>query len=213
MRAHEIEYKLYGDDMQFVEIELDPEESVIAEAGAMMMMEDYIEMETIFGDGSGPSGGLFGKLMGAGKRLVTGESMFMTVFTNTGHGKRHVSFAAPYPGKIIPVDLTEYQGKVVCQKMPFFVPQKVFPSELNLRKIGTGFFGGEGFIMQKLEGDGLAFMHAGGTVYKRELKPGEKLRIDTGCLVAMTKDINYDVEFVGKVKQLYLAARVYSSQH
>ena len=151
--------------------------------------------------------------MGAGKRLVTGESMFMTVFTNTGHGKRHVSFAAPYPGKIIPVDLTEYQGKVVCQKMPFFVPQKVFPSELNLRKIGTGFFGGEGFIMQKLEGDGLAFMHAGGTVYKRELKPGEKLRIDTGCLVAMTKDINYDVEFVGKVKQLYLAARVYSSQH
>ena len=126
MRAHEIEYKLYGDDMQFVEIELDPEESVIAEAGAMMMMEDYIEMETIFGDGSGPSGGLFGKLMGAGKRLVTGESMFMTVFTNTGHGKRHVSFAAPYPGKIIPVDLTEYQGKVVCQKMHFFVPQRRF---------------------------------------------------------------------------------------
>lgn len=134
MRAHEIEYKLYGDDMQFVEIELDPEESVIAEAGAMMMMEDYIEMETIFGDGSGPSGGLFGKLMGAGKRLVTGESMFMTVFTNTGHGKRHVSFAAPYPGKIIPVDLTEYQGKVVCQKMHFFVPQKAFLSESSLRK-------------------------------------------------------------------------------
>ena len=189
MQAHEIEYKLYGDDMQFVEIELDPEESVIAEAGAMMMMEDYIEMETIFGDGSGPSGGLFGKLMGAGKRLVTGESMFMTVFTNTGHGKRHVSFAAPYPGKIIPVDLTEYQGKVVCQKMRFFVPQKAFLSALSLRKIGTGFFGGEGFIMQKLEGDGLAFMHAGGTVYKRELKPGEKLRIDTGCLVAMTKTL------------------------
>ena len=212
MQAHEIEYKLYGDDMQFVEIELDPEESVIAEAGAMMMMEDYIEMETIFGDGSGPSGGLFGKLMGAGKRLVTGESMFMTVFTNTGHGKRHVSFAAPYPGKIIPVDLTEYQGKVVCQKMHFFVLQKAFLSESSLQKIGTGFFGGEGFIMQKLEGDGLAFMHAGGTVYKRELKPGEKLRIDTGCLVAMTKDINYDVEFVGKVKQLYLAAKVYSLQ-
>lgn len=134
MQAHEIEYKLYGDDMQFVEIELDPEESVIAEAGAMMMMEDYIEMETIFGDGSGPSGGLFGKLMGAGKRLVTGESMFMTVFTNTGHGKRHVSFAAPYPGKIIPVDLTEYQGKVVCQKMHFFVLQKAFLSESSLRK-------------------------------------------------------------------------------
>ena len=212
MQAHEIEYKLYGDDMQFVEIELDPEESVIAEAGAMMMMEDYIEMETIFGDGSGPSGGLFGKLMGAGKRLVTGESMFMTVFTNTGHGKRHVSFAAPYPGKIIPVDLTEYQGKVVCQKMHFFVLQRRFYRNRVYEKIGTGFFGGEGFIMQKLEGDGLAFMHAGGTVYKRELKPGEKLRIDTGCLVAMTKDINYDVEFVGKVKQLYLAAKVYSSQ-
>ena len=124
MQAHEIEYKLYGDDMQFVEIELDPEESVIAEAGAMMMMEDHIEMETIFGDGSGPSSGLFGKLMGAGKRLVTGESMFMTVFTNTGHGKRHVSFAAPYPGKIIPVDLTEYQGKVVCQKDAFLCAAK-----------------------------------------------------------------------------------------
>lgn len=134
MQAHEIEYKLYGDDMQFVEIELDPEESVIAEAGAMMMMEDHIEMETIFGDGSGPSSGLFGKLMGAGKRLVTGESMFMTVFTNTGHGKRHVSFAAPYPGKIIPVDLTQYQGKVVCQKTRFFVQQRVFLSELSLRK-------------------------------------------------------------------------------
>ncbi|MEN3133028.1 TIGR00266 family protein [Bacillus albus] len=201
MRAHEIEYKLYGDDMQFVEIELDPEESVIAEAGAMMMMEDYIEMETIFGDGSGPSGGLFGKLMGAGKRLVTGESMFMTVFTNTGHGKRHVSFAAPYPGKIIPVDLTEYQGKVVCQKDAFLCAAKGVSIGIEFtKKIGTGFFGGEGFIMQKLEGDGLAFMHAGGTVYKRELKSGEKLRIDTGCLVAMTKDINYDVEFVGKVK-------------
>ncbi len=134
MQAHEIEYKLYGDDMQFVEIELDPEESVIAEAGAMMMMEDYIEMETIFGDGSGPSGGLFGKLMGAGKRLVTGESMFMTVFTNTGHGKRHVSFAAPYPGKIIPVDLTEYQGKVVCQKDAFLCAAKAFLSESSLRK-------------------------------------------------------------------------------
>ena len=134
MQAHEIEYKLYGDDMQFVEIELDPKESVIAEAGAMMMMEDHIEMETIFGDGSGPSSGLFGKLMGAGKRLVTGESMFMTVFTNTGHGKRHVSFLAPYPGKIIPVDLTEYQGKVVCQKTHFFARQKVFLSESSLQR-------------------------------------------------------------------------------
>lgn len=209
MQAHEIEYKLYGDDMQFVEIELDPEESVVAEAGAMMMMEDHIEMETIFGDGSGPSSGLFGKLMGAGKRLVTGESMFMTVFTNTGHGKRHVSFAAPYPGKIIPVDLTEYQGKVVCQKDAFLCAAKGVSIGIEFtKKIGTGFFGGEGFIMQKLEGDGLAFMHAGGTVYKRELKPGEKLRIDTGCLVAMTKDVNYDVQFVGKVKTALFGGEV-----
>lgn len=201
MKAHEIEYKLYGDDMQFVEIELDPEESVIAEAGAMMMMEDHIEMETIFGDGAGKSSGLFGKLMGAGKRLVTGESMFMTVFTNTGHGKRHVSFAAPYPGKIVPVDLTEYQGKVVCQKDAFLCAAKGVSIGIEFtKKIGSGFFGGEGFIMQKLEGDGLAFMHAGGTVYKRELKPGERLRIDTGCLVAMTRDVNYDIQFVGNVK-------------
>ncbi|MDM5157001.1 TIGR00266 family protein [Bacillus sp. DX1.1] len=201
MKAHEIEYKLYGDDMQFVEIELDPEESVIAEAGAMMMMEDHIEMETIFGDGRGQSSGLFGKLMGAGKRLVTGESMFMTVFTNTGHGKRHVSFAAPYPGKIIPVDLREYNGKVICQKDAFLCAAKGVSIGIEFtKKLGSGFFGGEGFIMQKLEGDGLAFMHAGGTVYKRELKPGEKLRIDTGCLVAMTRDVNYDIQFVGNVK-------------
>lgn len=201
MKAHEIDYTLHGDDMQFVEIELDPQESVIAEAGAMMMMEDQIEMETIFGDGAKQSSGLFGKLMGAGKRLVTGESMFMTVFTNTGHDKRHVSFAASYPGKIIPVDLREYNGKVICQKDAFLCAAKGVSVGIEFnKKIGSGFFGGEGFIMQKLEGDGLAFMHAGGTIYKRELKHGEKLRIDTGCLVAMTKDIHYDVQFVGKVK-------------
>lgn len=201
MKAHEIEYKLYGDDMQFVEIELDPHESVIAEAGAMMMMEDNIEMETVFGDGAEQSSGFFGKLVGAGKRLVTGESLFMTVFTNTGREKRHVSFAASYPGKIIPVDLTEYNGKVICQKDAFLCAAKGVSVGIEFtKKIGSGFFGGEGFIMQKLEGDGLAFMHAGGTIYKRDLKPGEKLRIDTGCLVAMTKDVNYDIEFVGNVK-------------
>ncbi|MGG2063800.1 MULTISPECIES: TIGR00266 family protein [unclassified Bacillus (in: firmicutes)] len=201
MKAHEIEYKLYGDDMQFVEIELDPQESVVAEAGAMMMMEDNIEMETVFGDGSAQTGGFFGKLVGAGKRLVTGESLFMTVFTNTGYEKRHVSFAAPYPGKIIPVDLTEYQGKVICQKDSFLCAAKGVSVGIEFtKKLGSGFFGGEGFIMQKLEGDGLAFMHAGGTVYKRELKPGERLRIDTGCLVAMTQDVDYDIQFVGNVK-------------
>lgn len=201
MKAHEIEYKLYGDDMQFVEIELDPDESVVAEAGAMMMMEDNIEMETIFGDGSAQTGGFFGKLVGAGKRLVTGESLFMTVFTNTGYEKRHVSFASPYPGKIIPVDLTRYQGKIICQKDSFLCAAKGVSVGIEFtKKMGSGFFGGEGFIMQKLEGDGLAFMHAGGTVYQRDLKPGEKLKIDTGCLVAMTKDVDYDIQFVGNVK-------------
>ncbi|ENQ3107208.1 TIGR00266 family protein [Bacillus sp. 491mf] len=201
MKAHEIEYKLYGDDMQFVEIELDPKESVVAEAGAMMMMEDNIEMETVFGDGSAQTGGFFGKLVGAGKRLVTGESLFMTVFTNTGYEKRHVSFAAPYPGKIIPVDLTKYQGKIICQKDSFLCAAKGVSVGIEFtKKMGSGFFGGEGFIMQKLEGDGLAFMHAGGTVYQRDLKPGEKLKIDTGCLVAMTRDVDYDIQFVGNVK-------------
>ncbi|MDQ0246008.1 uncharacterized protein (TIGR00266 family) [Bacillus fengqiuensis] len=202
MNSHEIDYFLHGDDMQFVEIELDPHESVIAEAGGMMMMEEGIEMETIFGDGaqSGPKG-LFGKLMGAGKRVLTGESLFMTVFTNQGAGKRRVSFASPYPGKIIPMDLSELHGKVICQKDAFLCAAKGVSVGIDFqRRLGTGFFGGEGFIMQKLEGDGLAFLHAGGTIYKRELRPGEMLRIDTGCLVAMTKDIDYNIEYVGKVK-------------
>ena len=200
MKAHEIDYKLYGDDMQFVEIELDPRESVIAEAGAMMMMEDGIDMETVFGDGSEPKG-LFGKLMGAGKRMVTGESLFMTVFTNNSSVKRRVSFAASYPGKIVPVDLTQYGEKIICQKDAFLCAAKGVSVGIEFtKKLGTGFFGGEGFIMQKLEGDGLAFMHAGGTIYKRDLQPGERLRIDTGCLVAMTKTINYDIQFVGNVK-------------
>ncbi|HEU4965641.1 MAG TPA: TIGR00266 family protein [Bacilli bacterium] len=202
MNSHEIDYKLYGDDMQFVEIELDPEESVIAEAGALMMMEDAIHMETIFGDGSSNQGGGFmNKLFGAGKRLLTGESLFMTVFTNVGKGKRHVSFAAPYPGKIVPMDLSMMGGKVICQKDAFLCAAKGVSVGIDFqRKLGTGFFGGEGFIMQKLEGDGMAFIHAGGTIFQRELKPGEVLRIDTGCLVAMTKDVNYDIQFVGGVK-------------
>lgn len=204
MVAHEIEYKLHGDDMQFVEIELDPGESAIAEAGAMMMMDDGIEMETVFGDGSNQSKGLLGKLVGAGKRLITGESLFMTVFTNHQMKKKHVSFAAPYPGKIIPLDLKEFGGKVICQKDSFLCAAKGVSVGVEFqRKLGTGFFGGEGFIMQKLEGDGLAFLHAGGTIIQKDLLPGEKLKIDTGCLVAMTKDVDYNIEFVGKVKTAF----------
>jgi uncharacterized protein (TIGR00266 family) len=206
MNAHDIDYTLHGDDMQFVEIELDPQESVIAEAGGMMMMEDGIEMETIFGDGASTGKGFLSKLVGAGKRLLTGESLFMTVFTNNGTDKRRVAFAAPYPGKIIPVDLSELGGKIICQKDSFLCAAKGVSVGIDFqRKLGTGFFGGEGFIMQKLEGDGLAFLHAGGTIYKRELQPGEKLRIDTGCLVAMTKEVNYDIEYVGKIKTAFFS--------
>jgi uncharacterized protein (TIGR00266 family) len=199
--AHEIDYRIYGDDMQFVEIELDPGESVIAEAGGLMMMEDCIRMETIFGDGSDSGKGLMGKLFGAGKRLLTGESLFMTVFSHTGQGKKHVSFAAPYPGKIIPLNLAELGGKVICQKDAFLCAAKGVSVGIEFqRKLGTGFFGGEGFIMQKLEGDGLAIVHAGGTMHEKELQPGELIRIDTGCLVAMTQHVQYDIEFVGGVK-------------
>ena len=202
MNNHEIDYKIYGDDMQFVEVELDPQETVIAEAGSFMMMEDDIHMETIFGDGSGSSSsGLMGKLFSAGKRVITGESLFMTAFTNQGHGKKHVSFASPYPGKIIPMDLSEMGGKIICQKDAFLAAAKGVSVGIEFqRKIGAGFFGGEGFIMQKLEGDGLAFVHAGGTITKKELLPGQTLRVDTGCLVAMTSRVNYDIEFVKGVK-------------
>lgn len=202
MNNHEIDYKLYGDDMQFVEVELDPGETVIAEAGSLMMMEDRIEMETIFGDGSDSSGGgLMGKLFSAGKRVLTGESLFMTAFTNQGSGKKHVSFAAPYPGKIIPMDLSQLGGKVICQKDAFLAAAKGVSVGVEFqRKLGAGFFGGEGFIMQKLEGDGMAFVHAGGTIIKKELSPGEVLRVDTGCLVAMTKDVDYDIEMVKGIK-------------
>jgi uncharacterized protein (TIGR00266 family) len=201
MNDHDIDYKIYGDDMQFVEVELDPGETVIAEAGSLMMMEDGIEMETVFGDGSNRSGGLMEKLIGAGKRVLTGESLFMTMFTNTKSGKKHVSFASPYPGKIIPMDLSELGGKIICQKDAFLAAAKGVSVGIDFqKKLGTGFFGGEGFIMQKLEGDGLAFVHAGGTIHQKTLEPGEMLRIDTGCLVAMTRDIDYDVEFVRGIK-------------
>ncbi len=201
MNSHEIDYRLYGDDMQFVEIELDPGETVIAEAGSLMMMDDGIRMETIFGDGSNQGGGFVGKLLGAGKRVLTGESLFMTTFTNERSGKLTASFASPYPGKIIPMDLTEYGGKVICQKDAFLAAAKGVSVGIEFqRKLGTGFFGGEGFIMQKLEGDGLAFVHAGGTLHKRELQPGEVIRLDTGCLVAMTSGIDYNIEMVKGVK-------------
>lgn len=201
MNNHEIDYQLYGDDMQFVEIELDPGETVIAEAGSLMMMEDQIKMETIFGDGSSKQSGFMDKLLGAGKRVLTGESLFMTTFTNDGTGKRHVSFASPFPGKIIPVDLSQFDGKIICQKDAFLAAAKGVAVGIEFqRKIGTGFFGGEGFIMQKLEGDGMTFIHAGGTIHKKELQPGEVLQVDTGCLVGMTGNVDYDIQFVGGIK-------------
>ncbi|HEY4551641.1 MAG TPA: TIGR00266 family protein [Bacillaceae bacterium] len=202
MNNHEIDYEIFGDDMQFVQVELDPGETVIAEAGSLMMMDDGIHMETVFGDGSAnQGGGLMGKLIGAGKRVLTGESLFMTMFTNEGNGKKHVSFASPYPGKIIPLDLSELGGKVICQKDAFLAAARGVSVGIAFqRKLGAGFFGGEGFIMQKLEGDGMTFVHAGGTIYQKNLSPGEVIRIDTGCLVAMTSDVDYDIETVRGVK-------------
>ncbi|MCX7711233.1 MAG: TIGR00266 family protein [Clostridia bacterium] len=202
--SHEIDYKIIGAEMQIVEVELDPRESVIAEAGAMMFMESGIQMETIFGDGSdqGQSGGgLMGKLMGAGKRLITGESLFMTMYTNHGGGKQKVAFAAPYPGKIIPMDLRNFNNTIICQKDSFLCAARGVSVGIDFnRKIGVGLFGGEGFIMQKLEGDGLAFVHAGGMIVKKDLMPGEMLRVDTGCLVALTRSVHYDIQFVKGIK-------------
>src|SRR6186997_2934306 len=185
---HEIDYKIYGEELQFVEVELDPNETAIAESGAMMMMDDGIEMQTIFGDGSQQQGsGLLGKLMSAGKRILTGESLFMTAFTNVGQGKKKVSFAAPYTGKIIPMDLLQLGGKIIAQKDAFLCAAKGVSIGIEFqRRLGTGIFGGEGFIMEKLEGDGMAFVHAGGHVFGRDLQPGEVLKIDTGCIVAFT---------------------------
>ena len=201
MTMDKIDYHLHGDDMQFVEIELDPDEAAIGEAGSLMYMEDGIEMDTVFGDASANQGGLFGKLLGAGKRLVTGESLFTTVYVNRGQGKRKLAFAAPYTGKIIPFDLGKYGGTMICQKDAFLCAAKGVALGIAFqKKLGVGFFGGEGFIMQKLEGDGLAFAHSGGTVLERVLKPGEILRIDTGCVVAYTADVHFDIEFVGGIK-------------
>ena len=198
---HEIDYQIFGDDMQFVEIELDPQEAALAEAGAMMYMEDGIEMETIFGDGSGQNKGFLGSLMGAGKRLLTGESLFMTVFQNCGVGKKKVAFGAPFPGKIIPINLSEYGGELICQKDSFLCAAKGVSVGIAFnRKIGVGLFGGEGFIMQRLQGDGWTFVHAGGTIQWRDLGPGELLRVDTGCVVAFQPTVNFDIQFVGKIK-------------
>lgn len=204
--SHEIDYKISGDDMQFVEVELDPKETVIAEAGAMMYMSSSIQMETIFGDGSGRDndGSIMGKLFGAGKRVLTGESLFMTAFTNVGYGKQHVAFAGPYPGKILPMDLSLLGGKLICQKDAFLCAAKGVNVGIDFKKrLGVGFFGGEGFIMQKLEGDGLAFVHAGGTIIEKTLQPGETLKVDTGCLVAMTRDVHYDIQYVGGIKTAF----------
>ncbi len=198
---HDIEYKIYGEEMQYVEVELDPEETAVAESGSFMFMDDGIQMQTIFGDGSAQQGGILGKLMSAGKRILTGESLFMTAFTNVGQGKKKVSFASPYPGKIIAVDLIEMGGRIICQKDAFLCSAKGVTVGIALqRRLGTGLFGGEGFIMQKLEGDGFAFMHAGGHVFQRSLSPGEVLKVDTGCVVAYTQQVEFDIQFVGGIK-------------
>jgi len=201
MDNHEIDYKIIGEEMQCVEIELDPNETVIAEAGGLMFMNSDIEMNTIFGDGSNQDSGIFGKLMSGAKRVLTGESLFMTAYTHRGAGKSHVSFASPYPGKIIPLNLSHFGGKIICQKDAFLCAAKGVSVGIAFQKrLGVGFFGGEGFIMQKLEGDGMAFVHAGGTIVEKTLQPGETLKVDTGCLVALTQDVDYDIEMVKGIK-------------
>lgn len=199
---HHIDYRILGEEMQCVEIELDPQETAIAESGSFMMMDQDIRMDTLFGDGSKKTEtGFLGKLMSAGKRLITGESLFMTAYTNIGNDKKRVTFASPYPGKIIALDLYRLNGKVICQKDAFLCAAKGVSIGIEFqRKLGTGLFGGEGFIMQKLEGDGMAFVHAGGHIIEKELKPGEVLRIDTGCIVAFTQEVDYDIEFIGGIK-------------
>lgn len=199
---HEIDYKIIGEEMQYVEVELDPNETAVAEPGSFMMMDDGIAMSTVFGDGSNQQqSGILGKLFSAGKRLLTGENLFMTTYTNVSQGKKHVSFASPYPGKIVPIDLLRLGGRVICQKDSFLCAAKGVSIGIEFqRKLGAGLFGGEGFIMQKLEGDGMAFMHAGGHVLERELMSGDVLKIDTGCIVAFTSSVQYDIEFVGGIK-------------
>jgi uncharacterized protein (TIGR00266 family) len=204
-RAHEIDYEIRGHEMQYVEIELDPGESAISEAGALMYKAPSIEMETVFGDGSAGSAGgdLMSKLLGAGKRVLTGESLFMTVFTHKGQGKARAAFAAPYPGTILALDLDQYGNKLICQKDSFLAAAKGVAIGIAFQKrVMTALFGGEGFIMQKLEGDGIVFVHAGGTLLERELKAGEELHVDTGCLVAMTANVDYDIMTVGGIKSM-----------
>ena len=198
---HEIDHRIHGDDMQYVEIGLDPGEAIVAEAGGMMYMDDGIAMETIFGDGSARNSGLMGALLGAGKRLLTGESLFMTVFQNQAATKRTVAFGAPYPGKIIPVHLAELGGELITQKDSFLCAAKGVSIGIAFqRRLGTGLFGGEGFIMQRLTGDGYAFVHAGGTLHERQLAAGESLRVDTGCIVAFQPTVDYDIQLVGGIK-------------
>jgi len=195
-----VDYEIFGVEMQYVEVELDPGEAAVGEAGVMMYMQAGIEMDTVFGDGA-QQGGLFGKLMGAGKRLLTGESLFTTVFQNTSTSKQRVAFAAPYPGKIVPMDLRALGGTLLCQKDSFLCAAKGVSLGIALqKKLGAGLFGGEGFIMQKLEGDGMAFVHAGGTLMERNLAPGETLRVDTGCVVAYQPSVDFDIQYVGKIK-------------
>jgi uncharacterized protein (TIGR00266 family) len=201
MKCHEVDYVVHGNDLQFVEISLDPGETVIAEAGSMFYMEPDIHYEAKMGDGSEPDQGFFGKLMGAGKRLLTGESLFITHFTHQGSGKAHVAFASPYPGRIVPVDMSEY-GTVICQKDAFLCAALGTTVSIDFaEKLGAGFFGGEGFVLQRIEGDGMAFLHAGGTIIKKTLN-NEKLLIDTGCVVAFTEDFDYEIERAGNLKSM-----------
>ena len=203
MKSHEVDYQIIGDDIQIVEVELDPGETVIAEAGAMNYMDDGITFEAKMGDGSKPDSGIFGKLISAGARTLAGESIFMTHFTNSGAGKQRVAFAAPYPGKIIPIDIAKVRGELLCQKDAFLCA--ALGTEISIaftKRLGAGFFGGEGFILQRLRGDGVAFVHAGGTVIKKKLS-NDRIRVDTGCIVAFTSGINYDIERAGGLKSMF----------
>lgn len=203
MRCHEVDYEIFGDDMQIVEVELDPGEKVIAEAGAMNYMEQGINFETKMGDGTTPSSGVLGALMNVGKRVLTGESIFLTHFEHQGHGKSRVAFAAPYPGKIIPIDMSTVGGELICQKDAFLCAAYGTKTDIAFqRKLGAGFFGGEGFIMQRLQGDGMCFIHVGGTVIKRELAEGETLRVDTGCFAACSSTVDYNIERAGNLKSM-----------
>jgi uncharacterized protein (TIGR00266 family) len=203
MRCHEVDYEIIGHDMQIVEVELDPNETVVAEAGAMNYLEDGIEFQAKMGDGSDPGQGFMGKLFSAGKRVISGESLFMTHFTNLSSGKKRVAFAAPFPGSIIPVNMAEIGERLFCQKDSFLCAALGTNIDIAFqRRLGTGFFGGEGFILEKLQGDGMAFVHAGGTIVRKQLR-GETLRVDTGCIAAFTGNIDYDIKMVKGLKSMF----------